>query len=221
MYAELNENDELVDGKPVNIYRKLTAFSDASGVQHPREWWQRTSPDEKAAVHIYPMARPPVNTDPQQKETGEFTYSFDGATVLETPILAPVSLNQYKNEKVRSITQSRNSDLSAPVFLTFGPTEYAFESVDPAKELLATILVANNSGITLPANFTWSSIDWFDENGVQTHEQTVVSTVTLAQLTQIFEAIGVRNYQIWKKFVELREQVDQATTLAEVDAVAW
>lgn len=103
MYALLTDTDELVNGEPVQVYRKQKAEV-INGIQYPRNWWTAYSLAEKAAIHVFPLARPFGNTDGTKEETGTYTYSFDGTEVLETPVLQDRKIEQVVDEKYNELT---------------------------------------------------------------------------------------------------------------------
>lgn len=219
MYALLNDSDQLVAGQPVAIYRKPGPVT-VGDLQLPPNWMQVLTPAEKQALHIWPMTTASYDRERYQESGAAYTYTFAGGLVTETIPLTDVALARYKQQKIQALEVAAQTEVDTPVFLTFGPTEYAFAAMGRAKELMMDVRVAVNSGMTFPANFTWSSIDYPD-NISPTHEQTVVSGVTEAQFNQIVEAVLTKAYLANKKFVELREQVDNATNHAAVDAIVW
>lgn len=219
MYALLDENDQLVGGQPVAIYRKPKPITLPDGTQFPANWMGILSTDEKAYYHIYPMAGGSVPVG--EIESGSpYTYSFDGSLVTETIATVPAPTDSYKILKIQELTRIRDSEISKPTIITFGATDYAFESTGVARDLMTGVRTAVNSGMAFPANFTWSSIDYDDGQG-NVYESTVVSGVTEAQFNQIVQGVLTKEYLAHKQFVELREDVDNATTNAEVDAVQW
>jgi len=220
MYALLDENDALVNGAPIAVYRSDGAITLPDGTQFPANWMRLLTPAEKQAYHIWEMQT--TSYDPNTDQiTGDPTYSFDGSIVTETYATEQVPLNAYKNSKIRSLRNSRNIDLSEPVFLTFGQTEYAFSTDLEVRVLLLHVITAVNAGMTFPANFTWASIDYPAGGDTPTHESKVVSGVTEAQAKELAQAMVTHEYVINKKYVTLLEDVDNATTHAEVDAVVW
>jgi hypothetical protein len=219
MWAELDTNDQLVAGRPVQVFRKAGAQTLQDGRQLPANWMRLFSTEEKAEMHIFPMAFE-RNDDPTKQNTGDFTYTFDGTTITETPVVVDMPMVSYKSKKVLELQQLRDAEISTPAILTFGQTDYAFETMGVPRDLMLATRTAVNSGMAFPANFTWSSIDYDDGQG-NVYEQTVVSGVTEAQFNQIVQAVIQKEYLAHKKFVELREDVDNATTYAEVDAVTW
>ena len=102
MYAELNENDELVNGEPLQIFRKPKAITLSDGTQVPRNWMQAWSEAEKNAAHIFVLATTPYDQT-QLRGTGEMTYTFDGIVVTETEATQPVTVDTYKADAYRQI----------------------------------------------------------------------------------------------------------------------
>ena len=58
MYAELDSNDQLVAGEPVNVHRYSRSFTYVVGgvtFTAPRNWMADWTPAQKEAAHMWPL----------------------------------------------------------------------------------------------------------------------------------------------------------------------
>jgi hypothetical protein len=99
MYALLDESDNLVAGKPIEIYRVSRAITLPDGLQLPGNWMQLLSIPEKALMHIFPLQTTTFDKH-REYNTGASTFTFDGSMIYETIITAPLpepeGLDRYK-----------------------------------------------------------------------------------------------------------------------------
>lgn len=248
MFAQLDENNELIDipadpgppptpGQtqvPVKVWRKSASFQYVeNGVTYtaPRDWFTAWDMPKKYSVHIFPLVENAI--DPKvERAAGDPVYTLDvpNKKVIATTPTQALTLEQAKDVKLVEITRARDNELTEPVFVTFGQNELAFSNDTVPHTLMLDVMTAVNAGLPWPANFKWSSIrltelvetppgsDNWEE--VETHPQ-IVATITQAQAVDIAQAMVLHSYGANKQFIELREDIENATTLAEIDAIVW
>jgi len=106
MYALLSNTDQLVDGKPVEIYRKSKAI-EVNGLSLPSNWMQLLSKEEKQALHIWPLTTVTYDKDTNKATGAENTYTFDTIVYETIP-------NEYDQDTVdKSKAGKLESDLTA------------------------------------------------------------------------------------------------------------
>lgn len=213
MYAQLDETDNLVGSKPIAVYRRPQAITLPNGDQLPRNWMSLFSQAEMQAMHIWPLVENVIDTK-VERPSGEPTYVFDSVNVNATTPTQDLTLDGYRAVKMRELDTAYSQEIATPVIINLGGTDYAFSTDEKPKQLMFHVRTAVNSGMAFPVNFKWSSIAY------ETYPQ-VVSVVTEIQFNQIVVAVLTQDYSANKQFVELREQVENATSRAEVDAIVW
>ena len=102
MYAQLNDNNEFVDGEPVKIWYRSESFQytvDFRIYTAPNDWFTSWDSEQKAVAHMFPISS---NSWDQERyhQSGPPTYEFDGVIVNQiyptAPNEEPDSLNRYK-----------------------------------------------------------------------------------------------------------------------------
>ena len=231
-YAQLNENDELVNGEPIKVWRQSSSFTyviDDVTYTAPHNWFAEWDQAQKQAAHMWTLVENII--DPSvERPAGEPTYVFDGTFVHATTPTQDLTLDGYKAVKLDEITNARSKELAEPIFVSFGQTELAFSNDTVPHTLLLDVMTAVNAGLAWPANFKWSSIritEWVENppgsdnwEEVETHPQ-IVAAITQEQAVDIAQAMVLHSYRANKQFIELREEIENATTRAEVDAIVW
>lgn len=104
MWAELDNTDNLVGGKPIRVFRNQKAWKDQYGTQHSRDWWSATSPEEKAAVHVYPIqeVKPPLGAGEHYDNP---TYTFLDGVVTATYPVVDMGIERMRSEKIGELTR--------------------------------------------------------------------------------------------------------------------
>ena len=219
MYALLDNNDQLVAGKPVEIYRKPKAEI-INDIQYPRNWMQALTLAEKQAIHVWPLVAGNTIDSDVERAAGDPTYTFDNTNVIETIPTQDLTLAGYQAVKIRELTGKRDQAIVETIFLTLDATEQAFSADAVVRELLFGVITAINSGMTFPASFEWSSIEVRDETDTVTHTAEIISP-TEAQTKTLAQVMLTQYYNANKQFINLRVDTYAATTRAEVDAITW
>lgn len=112
MYAILNDDDELVGGKPLAVVSG--AFS-LNGVNFPANWLRLSSELERQALHIWPLVT--AELPPLHAEVGEGVYSFDGVSVTRQPAVA-IDNNLVEAERAALVSVARATALTKIAAIT-------------------------------------------------------------------------------------------------------
>lgn len=120
-------------------------------------------------------------------------------------VAPPGTLEFARKKKLAEINTTRTNKLDQPV--SFGG--YLWSASPVAVLNLTQVMGLINSGETVPAKFTWRTID----------NQNVPATA--ANLIALNKAIFTHTYTVYKQSWNLKDQVLAATTVAEIEAIVW
>jgi len=136
----------------------------------------------------------------------------DNLTKLECPsknhtwdgLKWTLGLEPVKQDKKISIAIDFNVDIQKPVTFNNKQFQCDFESQDKLGKVL-TVLAANE----LPKDFYWVALD---NTKVQ---------VTLADLKSIAKLMIIQGWEAFKKLQDLKKQIDDCTTVDEINSIKW
>ena len=114
-------------------------------------------------------------------------------------------LSLSKQAKKQEIESSYNQAIQEPIQVTIGGSVYIFQADNKSQDILSKVIVS------APSTFT---TNWLDINNVPV-------SVTLDDLKAIAQAILDRGQQLFAKKVQLKQQIEQATTKEEVEVIVW
>ena len=148
-------------------------------------------------VRVYINGTPTVLTNPQDIAAWE----------AEKP---SKTLGQAKAEGGDRITTARNNALSSLTANWGGDSWDADEATSSRiANALSMIREATAQGIPTPPAIPWRTADNKDR------------TLTVSELTQMGAAVFQAQQVVWAKQASLKNAIEAATTVAEVEAVKW
>lgn len=117
------------------------------------------------------------------------------------PIPAP-ALEDVKANKIAQLKTARDNEEQSPILYN----QYYWDFDDKAIQRINGAIIALSNGGTI----TWTSA-----------ENEEINEVTADDLRGVISASAVRSNALHIKYRQLREQVEQATTLEEVEKIVW
>jgi hypothetical protein len=121
-----------------------------------------------------------------------------------------VTLHERKAERANAITQARNAALSALTAQWGGDTWDADEATSARiANALSMVREAAALGIPTPPSIPWRTADNKDR------------VLTIAELTQMGAAVFQSQQVVWAKQAALKNAIDAAQSVEEVQAVQW
>ena len=116
-----------------------------------------------------------------------------------------IELKHLKAQKKTEIETAYQNALSQPINYTVNNETHTFQADQHSQDILTKVIVG------APSDFT---TNWLDINNVPIQ-------MTLTDLKGLAQAILQRGEQLFQKKVQLKQQLAQATTKEEVEAIQW
>ena len=140
-----------------------------------------------------------IPKDGYAKENNNKWYFADGSLATD------ITLKHLKKTKKQEIENIYNQKLQQPITYNVGGTDYIFQADAKSQNILNKVIVA------APDDFTTNWLD-IDNNFIQ---------MALSDLKGLAQTILNKGQQLFMKKVQLKKQVDEATTKEDVEAIEW
>ena len=212
MYAMLDENDQLVNGNPIAIYRRpeaITFTENGEEYQAPANWMQLWSLQEKNDKHIFPLVTNTIDSNQERESGAPYTYTFDGTNISETIPTQDLTLDGYRTVKMRELLGERDAEATQDIVVTIATVDTTFEATTFITTLAADVITQLSAGGTFPADFRWATKD------------NVPMALTENQMKQLASLMLNQRYQAQRQYWILKKAVEDATTKAEIQAITW
>jgi hypothetical protein len=126
--------------------------------------------------------------------------------VKEGNVIEPeYTLEELKQFKKQEIEKSYEEALQQPITYNINGTDYTFQADEKSQDILNKVIVA------APDNFVTNWLD-INNNFVQ---------MTLKDLKGLAQAILNRGQQLFLKKVQLKQQINNASTEKELSKISW
>ena len=142
-------------------------------------------------------------TDEQWQEAINNHYNYIDPETKTMGIKDFRTLDQLKQAKKQEIETTYQNALSQPINYTVNNETHTFQADQHSQDILTKVIVG------APSDFT---TNWLDIDNVPVQ-------MTLADLKGLAQAILQRGEQLFQKKVLLKQQVAQATTKEDLDAI--
>ena len=126
----------------------------------------------------------------------------DQGEYYEVVALPELTLQDVKDAKILELKKHRDEEEVAPILVN----DHLFDYDDKARERINAAIIALD---LIQGEITWTLADNTDVD------------VTAMDLKYVVAMVAQRSNSLHIKYRELRSQVDEATTKAEVDAIVW
>lgn len=136
-----------------------------------------------------------------QNRQGQFVFK-DELSESELYELQYGTLEEIKANKIAQLKSARDTEEQSPILYN----QYYWDFDDKAIQRINGAIIALSNGGTI----TWTSA-----------ENEEINEVTADDLRGVISASAVRSNALHIKYRQLREQVEQATTLEEVESIVW
>jgi len=213
MWAMLDENDELVGGLPLKIFRReREAFSYQDGGETynvPSNWAQTWSIAEINARHIFPLITVNRIDKKVERQAGDTTFTFDGMEVKENIPTEPLPLPIYKVHRLADLAVNMRAETYQDLNVDVAGNDYTFEVTDLIRQLASDTVTALNSGMVFPANYKWATKDG------------QLLAITESQAKNLARLMLEQAYHAQRKYWERQAEIEAAISSAEVDAIVW
>lgn len=146
-----------------------------------------------------------VNNNWHQRPSGlSRNYSFNDSSSSWYDIR---TLEQVKTTQWNLLKTSRDTSLTSPLTTTYGVFDADYIGQKNITDAIALLQVLESQGTPQTIDFTL-------------YDNSVV-TLTTAEMVQVGIALGIRTQGVYAVSRDLRDQINNSTTIPEVESITW
>ena len=115
------------------------------------------------------------------------------------------TLDEIKQAKKQEIESAYSQAIQVPIQIDVGGSTYTFQADQKSQDILTKVITSAPDGF---------ETEWLD---IKNHHV----RMTLQDLKNLAQAILIRGQELFRKKVQLKQQIDQAQTKEDVEAIKW